>query len=233
MWSRASSTGASALRPSSTPSHPCVNFFFHFVCRREKDGRIEYQVTWEGYNDVTWESEESLSSCPDKLAAFYSNPETACKDRGDGQPCTYGHHRDVCRCSKPIFHVGQDECIFKAFLYSNLQWSINGVRGVRKKTEGPGEMVSAMQDEIRGFGFPLTAAELERVNEFRKKRGRAALDASPGVRFLNYGKGRDGYWDYEHFAKQVVDFMDVIEVVHPDWQMLLHSTQRCLSTPRR
>ena len=60
----------------------------------------------------------------------------------------------MCKCHCPLYHVGQDESIFKAFLYSSSQWIIKGVRGVRKKTEGPGEMVSAMQDEIRGFGFP-------------------------------------------------------------------------------
>ena len=54
-----------------------------------------------------------------------------------------------------------------------------------------------------GFGFPMTASELERVNTFRHGRGRPPLDCSPGVRFLNYGKGKEGYWDYEMFAKQV------------------------------
>lgn len=121
-------------------------------------------MTWEGYDDVTWEPEQHLEGCEAKLAAFYSNPETRCMDCGDGAPCIYGHHRDVCRCRCPLYHVGQDECIFKAFVYSTLQWAIKGVRGVRKKTEGPGEMLSAMQDEIRGFGFPMTAEELVRVN---------------------------------------------------------------------
>ena len=186
----------------------------HFA-RREIDGLIEYRVSWEGYDDVTWEPEEHLQQCPDKLAAFYSNPDT------EAQGCAYGHHKDVCRCGRPIYHIGQDECIFKAFSYSSNQWSINGVRGLRKKTEGPGDMVSAMQDEIRGFGFPMNGDELKRVNDFRKKRGRAELDTSPGVRFLNYGKGRDGYWDYDHFARQVGDLMDAMEVLHPDWQMLL------------
>ena len=55
----------------------------------------------------------------------------------------------------------------------------------------------------------------------RGKRSRPALDCSPGVRFLNYGKGRDGYWDYEMFKQQVVDFIDAFETLHPDWQLLL------------
>ena len=63
--------------------------------------------------------------------------------------------------------------------------------------------------------------ELDTANAFRKKRGRVAIDCSPGVRFLNYGKGRDGYWDYEMFKQQVIDFIDSFEAVHPDWQLLL------------
>ena len=62
----------------------------------------------------------------------------------------------MCRCHQPLYHCGQDESIFKAFCYSLIQWCIKGVRSVRKKSDGPGKMVSAMQDEIRGFGFPMT-----------------------------------------------------------------------------
>ena len=73
----------------------------------------------------------------------------------------------MCKCHCPLYHVGQDESIFKAFLYSTTQWIIKGVRGVRKKSEGPGEMVSAMQDEIRGFGFPMTTAVRPRRTRLR------------------------------------------------------------------
>jgi len=72
----------------------------------------------------------------------------------------------------------------------------------------------------------MTPAELERVNAFRALRGRPALDCSPGVRFLSYGKNKDGYWDYEMFAKQVVDFMDAFDVLHPEWQLMLEAAGR-------
>lgn len=213
----AANVEADADEENATEEHVIESVIGRRVC----DGKLEYQVTWEGYEDVTWEPEVNLDGCDAVLAAFYSNPETRCTDCGDGTECVYGHHKDVCRCHLPILHVGQDECIFKAFIYAALQWSIKGVSSIRKKTEGPGEMVSAFQDEMRGFGFPMTADELARVNEFRKVRGRATLDSSPGVRFLNYGKNKEGYWDYDMFAKQVVDLMDCIEVLHPDWQLML------------
>lgn len=63
--------------------------------------------------------------------------------------------------------MGQDECIFKAYIREGKEWSIGGTRGHRKKTEGPGIMVSGFVDEIRGFGFIMTDEELERVNLFR------------------------------------------------------------------
>ena len=55
---------------------------------------------------------------------------------------------------------GQDEAIYKPFIYSSKQWKINGVSSVRKKTEGSGEMVSASTGEHRGFGFPITHEEV-------------------------------------------------------------------------
>ena len=57
---------------------------------------------------------------------------------------------------------------------------MRGLRGLRKKSEGPGEMVSAFQDDKRGFGLPLTADELARVNEKRKAGGRAPMETTPG-----------------------------------------------------
>ena len=98
---------------------------------------------------------------------------------------------------------------------------IQGVRGLRKKTEGQGEMVSAFQDEIRGFGFPMTDTELARVNLFRASVGRPALETSPGMRFLNPGKNRDGYWTFKEFEEQTVDVMDCFDVLYPDLQLMV------------
>ena len=45
----------------------------------------------------------------------------------------------------------------------------------------------------RGFGLPLSEDELTAVNEFRQREGRAALEATPGTRFLLPGKSMEGY----------------------------------------
>ena len=59
------------------------------------------------------------------------------------------------------------------------------------------------------------------MNDFREKRGRSPLSHSPGVEFLKYGKSNEGYWDYDKFAVQVIDFMDAFDALHPDLQLLL------------
>ena len=82
---------------------------------------------------------------------------------------------------------------------------IDGVRGLNKKSEGPGIMGSGTQDELRGFGFRCSARELERVNAWRlvKYDGKKPpLVMSPGLRFLKYGKNNAGYWNSEQFAEQ-------------------------------
>ncbi|CAM9278484.1 unnamed protein product, partial [Ectocarpus sp. 12 AP-2014] len=39
-------------------------------------------------------------------------------------------------------------------------------------------------------------------------------------RFLEYGKGKDGYWGYDQFEEQVEDVMDVLEHTDPDMQIV-------------
>lgn len=183
--------------------------------RVKDNGCREFFVSWVGYRSKTWEPECNLDDCGDKLAAFFNDSNFTM----DKEACKYGHRQGVCLCHRPLFVVGHDESIFRAYSYSCFQWIVEGVRSLRKKCEGPGEMMSAFQDRIRGFGFPLTAPELEKVNVLREAHGRPPLTSSPGVRFLCYGKNKDGYWDNEKFTQQCVDFIDAFEALHPDWQL--------------
>ena len=95
------------------------------------------------------------------------------------------------------------------------------MRGLRKKTEGPGEMMSAFQDERRGFGIPLSGDDLVTVNELRRLEGRPELKESPGTRFLVHDKNKEGYWGYAQFEEQVVDVMDVLEALYPGYQLMI------------
>ena len=95
------------------------------------------------------------------------------------------------------------------------------MRGLRKKTEGPGEMVSAFQDERRGFGIPLSGDDLVTVNELRRLEGRPELKESPGTRFLMHGKNQEGCWGYAQFEEQVVDVMGVLEALYPGYHLMI------------
>ena len=77
-------------------------------------------------------------------------------------------------------------------------------------------MCSACQDSVLGFGMPLTPVELSNFNAWRLTQTRTkdmpALEESPGVRYLVYGKektntgansGKQGSWDNAKFKAQV------------------------------
>jgi hypothetical protein len=141
--------------------------------------------------------------------------------------CGRGCRKDKCRCHMPIYRLGHDEAIFKAYCLPHGVWIICEVRAIRKKSDGPGEMVSAVQDKVRGFQFPMTEDELRRVNAFRatgacrSENERTPLTESPGLRFLKYGKNKEGYWDYDMFAAQVAELLDCIEALYPGHQIVL------------
>ena len=61
--------------------------------------------------------------------------------------------------------------------------------------------------------MPLTHAQLDKVNGWRAdkmgpnpseqiKKRYAKLTESPALRFLRYGKNKDGWWNYEMMAQQ-------------------------------
>ena len=58
-------------------------------------------------------------------------------------PCEYEHASNVCKCKYRVVHSGQDEACFKVYALQGRTWVVQGVSRLRKKTEGPGEMVSA------------------------------------------------------------------------------------------
>jgi hypothetical protein len=82
-------------------------------------------------------------------------------------------------------------------------------------------MVSAMVDEIRGFGFPIEEGEWATINDLRDKRGRPHLKESPGIHFLEYGKNKDGYWNWDLFSSQLIDFIDCFDALYPQHQLMM------------
>ena len=135
--------------------------------------------------ETTWEAEWQVEGAQAAVHEFMgSQPAHAW--------CKHKHHKDVCKCKRLLWHLGQDEKIWKAFQMQKSTWIVKSVRALRKKTDGPGTMVSGNQDDLRGFGFRMSAAELHKVNAWRAVRKRPLLDSSPGLQ-LKYGKNKEGY----------------------------------------
>jgi hypothetical protein len=82
-------------------------------------------------------------------------------------------------------------------------------------------MVSAVQDEWTGFGFRFTDEQLTRVNAQRVRDGLKPFDSSPGIRFLDYGKNKEGYWDFDKFNEQVKDIIYCFNLLFPGFQLVL------------
>ena len=181
-------------------------------------GIILWQVRWEPLEgqaaETTWEAEWQVETAQAAVHEFMGS----CKPH---PWCKHKHHPDVCKCKLPLWHLGQDEKIWKAFQMAKATWLVRTVRALRKKTDGPGKMASGHQCELRGFGFRMSAAELRKVNAWRAARKRSPLDSSPGLQFLQYGKNKDGYWDAEMFGKQIDRLLDCFDCLHPDWQLCL------------
>jgi hypothetical protein len=140
-------------------------------------------------------------------------------------PCKFRHSKENCKCHLPLLHLGQDEAIYKENAMSKKVWKIDGKSYLRPKTEGSGFMASAVQGCVSGFGLPVTAAQLELVNSRRATVAKPPLEESPGVVFIEYGKMKDGYWNYERFAEQVDGIIDVVEVLYPHLQLAFEIDQ--------
>ena len=75
-------------------------------------------------------------------------------------------------------------------------------------------MVSAFQDEVLGFGLPISPQKLEKVNRKRAEESLPPFSSSPGLRALEFGKHKEGYWNMEHMLKQLKDWIYSTEILY-------------------
>lgn len=183
------------------------------------DKFVEFHVDRLGQTEAV--DSEFFSAIREKLGDEGGSYSVRWQEDFTQHGCLVRHDPDVCKCHLRAYHVGQDEACFKAFVRDDDEWVIAEVRGLRKKSEGPGLMVSAFQDEIKGFGFRLSEAELSTVNANRVTSGKGPLSSSPGLRFLEFGENNDGYWTREMFFEQAMDLLDCLEVLYPDRQAVM------------
>ena len=122
--------------------------------------------------------------------------------------------------------IGQDECIFKQYLFTHSHWALpDGTTPPMPKEEGQGVMLSSFVSREFGYGMELTPAQLEHVNEYRrgqhyldveaamevyKKTEKPILTSSPFVSYFHYGSNYEGYWNYNTMVLQFEDVVDTL-----------------------
>ena len=130
---------------------------------------------------------------------------------------------------KPIIIIGQDESIFKQYCLSKKQWFLpDGSTNANPKDEGQGIMISAFVSRDLGFGFNISPHDLRRINNCRHgsdyldkeaaleifdRKEKHNLTESPFVRYFEYGKNQEGYWNYNHMIIQFEDVVDCLKVI--------------------
>jgi hypothetical protein len=135
--------------------------------------------------------------------------------------------------SKTVIFVGQDEAIFKQFLFLNKMWvGPSGERPLLPKDEGTGTMISIFICREHGMIREispqiLTEVNLQRAGKQYKDQEAAikiygspckkplTLDKSPFLVSFEYGENREGYWSYNNMVLQFEDAVDVLKIMHP------------------
>ena len=71
--------------------------------------------------------------------------------------------------TKPLMILGQDECIFKQYLFSKGFWThSDGTKQLIPKEEGQGLMLSCFCSREIGFGYPVPDSVLNEINKQRE-----------------------------------------------------------------
>ena len=112
---------------------------------------------------------------------------------------------------------GQDERAFKAYAMYASTWKVDGIHAERDKNDGPGNMLSAFQSYIFGYGMAIPDNLHQKVNELRNGEEYAAvselygstmkmtLQSSPFSVLFKYGKEKCGCWGYQRMICQLED----------------------------
>ena len=147
------------------------------------------------------------------------------------------------RDTKPLICFGQDECIFKQFIFTAKSWTLpDGQKAIIPKDEGYGIMISAMTSREFGFGMQLSAEDLVKINKERENKkysdeeaavavhgnsNKQKLTSSPFVIEFDYGKDGEGYWDYNHMVMQLEDCADAVRVLHLAYEYIFLFDHSC------
>ena len=137
---------------------------------------------------------------------------------------------------KPIMILGQDECIFKQYIFTSKFWVLpDGTKQLIPKDEGQGIMLSSFTCRELGYGYTPSSTVMDAVNQRRNnkkysdessaviKNGNSKkpkLTTSPFVRKMEYGNTHEGYWTYECMILQLEDVIDILKFEFPDFDFV-------------
>ena len=185
------------------------------------------------------------------MVEYHVNSSTAFQTQMDNLP--FGGELSVRKPlgSRVVVFVGQDEAIFKQFLFHSKMWTgPRGERALLPKDEGAGVMISAFISRELGLLREISDEKLMFINTNRlrdnyrdeeaamevygtlKKRP-LTKESLPFLVYFEYGENKEGYWDYNHMVLQFEDAVDVLKVLYPEYDFVFlfdhssgHSKQR-------
>ena len=142
-----------------------------------------------------------------------------------------------------MIEFGQDECIFKQYIFRHKAWTQKKKIRPRPKDEGYGLMMSAFLSRVFGFGMEMTKDDMEKVNDMRQGKHFTDEDAEnainrgsvdypklknpPFVTTLEYGKSAEGYWTYDRIILNLEDCIDCLKLLNPQYEFLFLFDSSC------
>ena len=97
------------------------------------------------------------------LCSFFSKHRLDLKQTMQSNNITF-----ACSIRMPLIMLGQDEVIFKQFIMNLMEWrGRKGEMATKPKDQGQGLMGSGINAREFGYGWKLSAEELDVVNTFR------------------------------------------------------------------
>jgi len=98
----------------------------------------------------------------DTMVEFHVDDSIIFQDRME-QTTKFGGNLSVRKPvdKKPLFIIGQDECIFKQYIFTKKGWyNSEGAMQLIPKDDGIGLMISAFVSRKFGYGFELSDGNL-------------------------------------------------------------------------
>ena len=186
-------------------------------------------LCWRVHNQCIFGHSLSACECDKGVDVWRRAPDS---------PCLWRHDYGNCRCHRPVLRYGQDEAIFHSSLVASAYWRYKKRIKMLSKSKGTACMVSAIVDELLGFGLPLTDQQLELINANRVDQVSAVtgkkklpLQRSPGL--VSICPGKSGRWDLRALQMQAEDIQDCYDVVASDYQIVGSYDNSCAHSQKQ